>query len=237
MKIENLKDITDESLQTLTASAIHEFIQESLKKASEDYSSKQTEHEDSLNDAREKHETLSKEHDSLKTQLEDVVAQLEKLEVEKAEKEKAEAFNQRMASYDERFNLTDEDRKVIAAQIKDLDEEQFTELDKTLSVLLSSKASSDDEPAPDAPAEDPAPAEAPAEEAPADAPAPEAPAPEAAPAEASASEVKEVLEQAVDNAKDELVNIPASAPAEDPTILEKYGKAFAMDQFDINCKF
>jgi hypothetical protein len=227
MKIENLKDITDESLQTLTASAIHEFIQESLKKASEDYSSKQTEHEDSLNDAREKHETLSKEHDSLKTQLEDVVAQLSKLEAEKAEKEKLEAFNQRMASFDERFKLNDDDRKVLASQIKDLDEEQFVNFDKTVSVLLSSKAHSDE---PEAPAEEPAPAEAPAEEAP-------APAEEAPPAEASASVVKEVLEQAVDNAKDELVNIPASAPAEDPTIFEKYGKAFAMDQFDIDTKY
>ena len=235
MKIENLKDITDESLQTLTASAIHEFIQESLKKASEDYSSKQTEKEESLNDAREKHETLSKEHDSLKTQLEDVMAQLEKLEADKAEKEKLEAFNQRMASFDERFNLNDEDRKVLASQIKNLDEEQFTDFDKTVSVLLSSKARSDeDEPAPEAPAEEAAPAEAPAEEAPAPA---DAPAEEPAPAEASASVVKEVVEQAVDNAKDEIVNIPSSAPAEDPTIFEKYGKAFAMDQFDINCKF
>jgi hypothetical protein len=229
MKIENLKDITDESLQTLTASAIHEFIQESLKTASEEYSSKKTEQEDSLNDAREQHETLSKEHASLETKLEDVMAQLNKLEAEKAEKDKQEAFNQRMASFDERFNLDDEDRKVLASQIKDLGEEQFVDFDKTVSVLLSSKAHSD-EPAPEAPAEDPAPAEAPAEEAP-------APAPEAAPVEASASEVKEVLEQAVDNAKDELVNIPASAPAEEPTIFEKYGNAFAMDQFDINCKF
>ena len=231
MKIENLKDITDESLQTLTASAIHEFIQESLKTASEEYSSKKTEQEDSLNDAREQHETLSKEHASLETKLEDVMAQLNKLEAEKAEKDKQEAFNQRMASFDERFNLDDEDRKVLASQIKDLEEEQFVDFDKTVSVLLSSKAHSD-EPAPEAPAEDPAPAEAPAEEAPAPAPAEEA-----APAEASASEVKEVLEQAVDNAKDELVNIPASAPAEEPTIFEKYGNAFAMDQFDINCKF
>jgi translation initiation factor IF-2 len=159
------------------------------------------------------------------------VAQLSKLEAEKAEKEKMEAFNQRMASFDERFKLNDEDRKVLASQIKDLDEEQFVDFDKTVSVLLSSKAHSD-EPAPEAPAEDPAPAAPPAEETPAPAPAEEP-----APAEASASEVKEVLEQAVDNAKDELVNIPASAPAEEPTIFEKYGNAFAMDQFDINCKF
>jgi hypothetical protein len=231
MKIENLKDITDESLQTLTASAIHEFIQESLKQASEEYSSKKTEQEDSLNEAREQHETLSKEHDSLKTQLEDVVTQLNKLEAQKAEGEKQEAFNQRMASFDERFKLNDDDRKVLASQIKDLDEEQFVDFDKTVSVLLSSKAHSD-EPAPEAPAEDSAPAETPAEEAPAPAPAEEA-----ATAEVSASVVKEVLEQAVDNAKGEIVNIPASAPAEDPTIFEKYGKAFSMDQFDINCKF
>ena len=224
MKIENLKDITDESLQTLTASAIHEFIQESLKTASEEYSSKKTEQEDSLNDAREQHETLSKEHASLETKLEDVMAQLNKLEAEKAEKEKSEAFNQRMASFDERFKLDDEDRKVLASQIKDLDEEQFVDFDKTVSVLLSSKAHSDEP----APAEAPALAEAPAEEVPAE---------EAPLAEASASEVKEVLEQAVDNAKDEIVNIPTSAPAEEPTVLEKYGNAFAMDQFDINCKF
>tara|TARA_R110002020_G_scaffold155045_1_gene335850 strand:+ start:558 stop:2099 length:1542 start_codon:yes stop_codon:yes gene_type:complete len=220
MKIENLKDITDESIQTLTASAIHEFIQESLKKASEEFSSEKAESEESLKDAREQHETLSKEHDSLKTQLEDIKAQLEKLEAEKAEAAKLESFNQRMASYDERFKLTDEDRKVIAAQIKDLDEEAFTELDKTLSVLLSSKANTDEE---EAPAEEAAPAEAPAEEAPAE---------EAAPAEASASAVKEVVEQAVDNATSETENIPTSAPAEEPTILEKYGKAFAMDQFN-----
>lgn len=227
MKIENLTDITDESLQTLTASAIHEFIQESLKKASEEYSSQKTEQEESLNDAREKHETLSKEHDSLKTQLEDVVAQLGKLEAEKAEKEKLEAFNQRMASFDERFNLNDEDRKVLASQIKDLDEEQFADFDKSVSVLLSSKARSDED---EAPAEEAATAEAPA------APA-EAPAEEPAPAEASASVVQEVVEQAVDNAKDEVINIPTSAPAEEPSVMERYGKAFAMDQFDINCKF
>ena len=228
MKIENLKDITDESLQTLTASAIHEFIQESLKKASEEYSSQKTDQEESLNDAREKHETLSKEHDTLKTQLEDVVAQLGKLEAEKAEKEKLEAFNQRMASFDERFNLNDEDRKVLASQIKDLDEEQFTDFDKSVSVLLSSKARSEED---EAPAEEAAPAEASAQAT------EETLAPEPAPEEVSASVVQEVVEQAVDNAKDEIVNIPASAPAEEPSVMERYGKAFAMDQFDVNCKF
>jgi chromosome segregation ATPase len=214
MKIENLKDISDESLQTLTASAIHEFIQESLKKASEEFSAQNAEKEESLKDTREQHETLSKEHDSLKTQLEDVQAQLVKLEAEKAEASKLEMFNQRMASYDERFALTDEDRKVIAVQIKDLDEEAFAEFDQTISVLLSSKTHS---------AVEASEVEATEVEEQKEIEQAE---------EVTASDVSEVIEQAVDNAKSETVNIPASAPAEEPTILEKYGRAFAMDQFD-----
>jgi len=219
MKIENLKDITDESLQTLTASAIHEFIQESLKQASEEYSSQKTEQEESLKDAREQHETLSKEYDSMKTQLGDIKAQLEKLEAEKAEAQKLEAFNQRMASYDERFSLTDEDRKVIAGQIRDLDAEAFTELDKTLSVLLSSKVHAEEEVV--------------AEETTAPVAVEEAAVSteEQSSTEVEASVVKEVVESAVDNAKSETVNMPTSAPAEEPTIQEKYSKAFAMDGF------
>jgi len=214
MKIENLNDITDESMQSISASAIHEFIQESLKKASEEFSAQNAEKEDSLKDAREQHETLSKEHDSLKTQLEDIQAQLEKLEAEKAEASKLEMFNQRMASFDERYALNDEDRKVIASQIKDLDEESFVEFDKTISVLLSSKTHS---------AVEASQAEAKEEEEEQE---------EEQAEEATASAVSEVVEQAVDNAKSETVNIPASAPAEEPTIFEKYGNAFAMDQFD-----
>jgi hypothetical protein len=214
MKIENLKDISDESLQTLTASAIHEFIQESLKKASEEFSTQNAEKEESLKDTREQHETLSKEHDSLKTQLEDVQAQLVKLEAEKAEASKLEMFNQRMASYDERFALTDEDRKVIAVQIKELDEEAFAEFDQTISVLLSAKTHS---------AVEASEVEATEVEEQKEIEQAE---------EVTASDVSKVIEQAVDNAKSETVNIPASAPAEEPTILEKYGRAFAMDQFD-----
>ena len=219
MKIENLKDITDESIQTLTASAIHEFIQESLKQASEEYSSQKTEQEESLKDAREQHETLSKEYDSMKTQLGDIKTQLEKLEAEKAEAQKLEAFNQRMASYDERFSLTDEDRKVIAGQIRDLDAEAFTELDKTLSVLLSSKVHAEEEVV--------------AEETTAPVAVEEAAVftEEQSSTEVEASVVKQVVESAVDNAKSETVNMPTSAPAEEPTIQEKYSKAFAMDGF------
>ena len=115
--------------------------------------------------------------------------------------------------------MTDEDRKVIAGQIRDLDAEAFTELDKTLSVLLSSKVHAEEEVV--------------AEETTAPVAVEEAAVSteEQSSTEVEASVVKEVVESAVDNAKSETVNMPTSAPAEEPTIQEKYGKAFAMDGF------
>ena len=55
-----------------------------------------------------------------------------------------EQFNQRMASFDERYDLTDEDRKVLASQIKDLTEEDFASFDQNMTVLLSSKVKTEE---------------------------------------------------------------------------------------------
>jgi len=199
MKIENITDITDESLQTLKASAIHEYIQESLKDASEKFTSEKQEKEDALDGAREQHEGLVKEHDSLRAELESVQEKLDSLETEKVEREKSEQFNQRMTSFDERYDLTNEDRKVLASQIKDLDEEQFASYDKNMSVLLSSKEKGKEE----------------------------------IKEEVEASTPEEVVETAVENAEVDKETVPVSAPAEDPSITEKYSKAFDIDQFDI----
>jgi tetrahydromethanopterin S-methyltransferase subunit A len=199
MRIENITDITDESLQTLKASAIHEYIQESLKDASEKFTSEKQEKEDALSEAREQHDSLVKEHDSLKAELESVQEKLNTLDAEKVDREQLEQFNQRMASFDERYDLTDEDRKVLAAQVKDLSEEQFTSFDQNMSVLLSSKEKGKEE----------------------------------VKEEVEASTPEEVVESAVENAEVDKETVPVSAPAEDPSITEKYSKAFNIDQFDI----
>ena len=199
MRIENITDITDESLQTLKASAIHEYIQESLKDASEKFTSEKQEKEDALSETREQHESLVKEHDSLKAELESVQEKLNALNAEKVERAQLEQFNQRMASFDERYDLTDEDRKVLAAQVKDLSEEQFTSYDENMSVLLSSKEKGKEE----------------------------------VKEEVEASTPEEVVETAVENAEVDKETVPVSAPAEDPSITEKYSKAFNIDQFDI----
>ena len=201
MKIENITDINDESLQTLKASAIHEYIQESLKDASEKFTSEKQEKEDALAEANEKHEGLLKEHETLKAELESVKEKLASLETEKVEREMLEQFNQRMASFDERYDLTDEDRKVLASQIKDLTEEDFTSFDQNMTVLLSSKVKTEET--------------------------------EEVVEEVEASVAEEVVESAVENAEVEKETVPVSSPAEEPSITEKYSKAFSIENFDI----
>ena len=198
MKIENITDINDESLQTLKASAIHEYIKESLRDASEKFTSEKQEKDGALSEAQEKHEGLLKEQESLKAELESVKEKLASLETEKAEREMLERFNQRMASFDERYDLTDEDRKVLASQVKDLSDEEFAAFDQNMTVLLSSKEKTEEEVK-----------------------------------EVEAYTAEEVVEAAVENAEVEKETVPVSSPAEEPSVTDKYSKAFNIDQFDI----
>ena len=50
---------------------------------------------------------------------------------------------------------------------------------------------------------------------------------------AQAPTTQEVVEQAVDNGTKASVEIPNSVPAVEPTVREKYAKAFDLDGFDI----
>ena len=129
MEIDSIRDITDESLTELKATQISDFIEEELKKASQQYDEEKSKVEDALSAAEEKRQELADQHketsnllSETKEELEKLKASLETLENEKLERESQETFNERMASFDDKYELTDEDREVIAKDIKDLDE-------------------------------------------------------------------------------------------------------------------
>jgi chromosome segregation ATPase len=224
--IENIKDINDESLNEVSASTITDFIKSELERAADQYQEEMTEKEEALKTATEKSETLQAEHDQLTNELSKVKDALGELEKANAEREAEEKFNQRMSVLDEEYVLTDEDREVIASDIKDMDEEAFTTYQNKLSVLLDSKSKAAI-----------AKAEAEAEEAKAEEVKTE-------PQEAVASEVsqeteaavKEVVEEVLENAETEQDEVPVSSEAAEPTIYDKYAKAFGLDQFEIKVK-
>ena len=208
MKINSIQDITDESLSQLKASAITDFIEESLKEASEEFTQEKSKDETAIKEANEKYDSLVVESDAQKTELEKVQKSLEQLEAEKLERETEEQFNQRMAAIDDKYNLDDEDRKVLASQVRDLDEEGFEAYTKQLEVLLRNK---DKETLAKQKKES-----------------------EVKTAEVEASEeTTEVVEDAIDEADVKTAEIPASTDASEQTVYDKYKSAFEIDNFDI----
>jgi len=204
MKLNSIEELTDEKVQEMTASVVSDFIQDQLKQASEQYSEEKAKFETELAEAKENYDKLVNENEASKTELESVVAELAALKEQLASSEAEKAFSLRMSKFDESFDLTDEDREVIASDIAGLDEEAFEAYEKKISVLLSSKVKNDEKEV------------------------------EAKVEEVVASvepEAKEVVEDAVDSATPEADVIANSATVETPSFQEKYAKAFSMEGF------
>jgi cytochrome c556 len=222
MKIENIKDINEDSLKTLTASQISSFVEDELKRASEKFYEEKVKFEEEIENSQAKFSDLEKVHDGLRSDYDGIKEKLDTLEAERIERERQDTFDTRMASLDEVYNLDDEDRKVIAAQIKDLDDDSFASYKENLTILLRSKLRAAEE-AEEVKASEKGHSEEKKEEA-----------PKAEEVEASDPEEQNenVVEEAIDNAEKMNESIPVSAEASEPTVFEKYKQAFNLDQFD-----
>jgi hypothetical protein len=219
MKIEKLSDINEETLKTLSASAISDFIEEELKRASDDYSVQLTEKDEALQELQTKSETLEADQSKMSDEFESVKSELGTLKEEQAERDAQEQFNNRMSAMDEAYELNDEDRKVIASDIKDLDEQSFSDYREKMAVLLRAKSK-------EVIAEEKAKEEAEAKKA-------EKQTEEAAETEANE---KETAEDVLDNVQEDSEDIPSSSEATDASLYEKYRAAFGLDQFEISNK-
>ena len=213
MKIENINQITDELLKQVKASSVTDFIQEELKKASEVFVAERNEKDLAMKAASEKYEALSTESAKVKEELDKVKAALDKLEEEKAAKAKEEAFNLRMATLDEEFELSDEDRQVLAADIKDLNEESFAAYKKKMEVLMKEKNKA-------------------SKKAKEESMKAKASSPEEVKASTEVS-ATEVVDEVIDNSKLENTSIPNSTTTAQVSLREKYSKAFGLEGFDI----
>jgi len=213
MKINSVNDINNDLLKQVEASVVADFIEEELKQASEKFAEEKNKLVADLDEAKEQRENLSKDHEDLKTKLEEVGKTLADLEEEKSQREAEARFNERMTLLDEDYELTDEDREVMASDIKDMNDEGFESYQKKISILLKDKSN--------AAIESKKAEEAKAEEARAE---------ESKPVE----EIKaDVVDTAVDEAEKANDELPNSIRAEDESLMDKYRSAFSLDQFEL----
>ena len=215
MEIKSLKDINDESLKEVSASQVTDFIEDELEKACDKFSEEKGAVEAALKSAEEDQAKLNDDHQELQKELEKVQEAVKTLSEEKAERERLEQFNTRMAALDEEYKLSDEEREVLAKDIKELDEESFSAYSDKLAILLRDKTKK---------------AEAEAIEA------------EEAKIEAEKIEkttveeisTEEVVEEAVSEAQEESdATISNTTNPEEPSVYDKYKEAFSSEGFQI----
>ena len=210
MKIESIKDITDESLKQLSASAVSDYIESELKEASERFSAEKHAAEKALNEAQEKLESVSTDSDNIKAELDSVREELSSLKAEKEQRESEDLFNQRMASLDESYVLEYEDRKGLASQIKELDEEGWESFSSNVKVLLRDKsrevlAKKEEEKAEEV----------------------------VETTNASEETSENIVEYALDRGEATAEVVPASTEASELSTYDKFKDAFSVEQFDI----
>ena len=225
MKIKSLKDITDENLKEVSASAITDFIEDELQESVDKYESDKKELEESLQAAKEVNEKIEAQDAENQKELENLKADIANLVKEKEAKEAEEKFNQRMAHMDDVYELIDEDREVIAADVKDLDDEGFETYQKKMSTLirhknkelLAEKAEKQEVTEKTEPKAEKEEAKASSETN----------------AKEESSETEEAVDEALENAEAEASTVPVSTPAEESTVHDKFKRAFDVDQWEL----
>jgi hypothetical protein len=221
MKITSLKDITNESLQELSASAVTDFIEEQIKEVSEKFSTDKKEAEEVITNSKENLNKLSEE-------LESVKAEMEKLQQEKTEREALELFNQRMVEIDEEYELDDDIRAAITSEIKNMDNDTYAAYRKRMAnymkknkkSFMAEKAKAQEEALEKAREEGKIQAE-------------EIKANQNKPTETSEENLENVVEEALEKAEKEEEQVPVTSEASDSSVYDKYKEAFSLENFDI----
>ena len=213
MKITSLKDITEDSLKELKASTISEFVEDELKKANEKYVNLQSEKETAAKDAKDKIDSLNSKMAEINKSLDSIKAEHNTLIQEKAKKDAEDRYNQRMAKLDNTYELTKENSAIFAKKLKDMTDEAFAEYEKELAVFLKTQN----------------------KEVIAAVKAEQEKANENTSNTTNASvnvDNQTVVDNAVDGGEKVKAKLPNSS-ANEPTLKEKYAKAFGIEGFEI----
>lgn len=163
----------------------------------------------------EKVEALEKKIEETSTALAEANKKLEKIEQEAKAAELKEKFNERMTALDEKFELSDEDREILASQVSAVEsDEDFEKFSKNLEVLMSSKLKEKIE-------------EAKAEE--------EKKIKSALSEELKKRGIEDPLESKASKAKEgEVPNTSSAASEENVSIREKFSKAFTKETVKVS---
>lgn len=151
-KLTNIKDLTQEAIteQEVDASTIRDTFEENLateiEKANQEWKETLSQKDKEIQDvqkraenAEAKQKELQEQYDQVKADADKTKQELDQVKAQIQERVKQDTFNARMAEMEEKYELTKEDKKAIAAQIKDLSEEQYADWKEKMHPLIREK--------------------------------------------------------------------------------------------------
>lgn len=159
---------------------------------------------------------MAAEHSGLQAQLKTIQAELDAMKQVEVARQKQEAFSARMSEFDAEYDLSAEDREVLANDMGEMNEDMFAAFKKKMAILMKEKKkkvagkelTEKQEKLPDFIKEKILKSSD----------------------ETVASEVKQVVEDILDSKKAH-VEVPNTISASNSSLYEKYKKAFEVDQF------
>ena len=121
--------------------SVSKVMMDAIKEKDVQWSDEKAEKEKAISEAAERHEALSQEVEGLKEKLTATELQWNELAEEKRLREAKDLFNSRMASVTEAFDLNEEDLKIVASEISDIEntEEAFASYQEKLTVMWNHK--------------------------------------------------------------------------------------------------
>ena len=148
-KPKSISEITDDMLSSeadINASdlklMLRDEVEKENKKFVEDLENEKTakaEVEQKLKEQEDQYKNIEKENTANKEKIDNLEKEVQSLKAEKEAKEKEAKLSERMASLDENYVLDADQRKYIGAQIKDLDEESYSQWESEFTKFLNKK--------------------------------------------------------------------------------------------------
>jgi len=147
------KELVEQLKETIEASTSDKFSEEAvanivkvvsdaIREKSDNYVEEKAEIEKQKEEAQAAKEEADSKLKELEEQLTASQEKLSKIEAEQAEARKLQLFNDRMDSLDQEYDFSDEDRKILASELKDLSEEDesFASYEEKVKVIYHHKS-------------------------------------------------------------------------------------------------
>lgn len=139
MKISNIQELETAIAKFEGAAAVVDFVK-AIQQGSEDYIKNLAAKDDLVKNAEAAKLENEKRAKELETTLAQVKDELAALRAQAEADAAATKFQERMAAFDEEFDLDDEDRKLIASDVKELTDEGFASYMAKAKKLMCGKA-------------------------------------------------------------------------------------------------